>query len=663
MRLNAFAIGLTTFASAAMLPMAHAQHFAPPQDVDLSDNLQIGEPVFTIAQPTTSFGAASIDGWLYVLGGYFGRPHDYHIEAQSSSFYRVNLFNPSHAEMLPNELRVQSCPIEPWNGVLVRTGGLQVLNERRDDEVLASLDGASVFDPETGAWEPLPDMPVARSSHDSAVLGSTLFVVGGWTLDTYDGERTWRPEMLSIDLSAPHAGWSATPAPFKRRALASVAVDDVLVVLGGMTSGGQISRRVDVYDPAMGEWSTGPSFPGSGFGVGAGVVDGHVVASGHDGEVYAWAPGDLGWAHIATLTFPRFFHQIVEGGDGDALFLGGISQGVRPVHVERVAMTASASPAAAIHHWVVPSPSPAKNRQGLAIRNGWLYAFGGNNSVGQHDFEPHNFVDVGHRLSLASLSWRSIEDMPANRQSLQAMSTGDVILAFGGFGHDGDVARTFDEGFAYDPSSKAWHTLGQCMPTPRSQYGLVEHDGMLWAFGGLDYDSRRTEGDQFRHLTQVVAAPADSESIMFADTGVNVPTPRRAFGGAKLGDLYYLVGGMQDGFRVVESCEVFDFDTQSFSTMPSPARPRLSPDLVALGGKLYLGGGSSPKVGGGFESNASIEMYDPATERWSTLIEEIPISPRHMRMMPFRGRLLLFSTHEADRDVAHVVVIDPRQLD
>ena len=79
-----------------------AQHFAMPDDPDPSNGLLMGEPCSSIGRPTTSFGSAVDDGWLYVLGGYSGRPHDYNRDGQSREFYRINLFDPGHQEQLPN---------------------------------------------------------------------------------------------------------------------------------------------------------------------------------------------------------------------------------------------------------------------------------------------------------------------------------------------------------------------------------------------------------------------------------------------------------------------------------------------------------------------------------------------------------------------------------
>ncbi|MEM9253748.1 MAG: hypothetical protein AAGB29_15515 [Planctomycetota bacterium] len=622
----------------------------------------VATPAFTTPRPGTSFGSVYHEGWLYTMGGYTGRPHDYYMEAQSRDFMRVNLLDPTQIQSLPDTEGLQACPLEAWDDTIIRTGGLVALNKRGEAQSLRSLDTVRGYDVNTGQWADLPSLPTPRSSHDTAIIGSTLYAIGGWTLDDPSGAREWHTDVHALDLADTDAGWTAIEAPFQRRAFATVAVDGRIVCIGGLTPERSMSKGVDIYDPATGEWSSGPDYPGSAFGIAAEAHDGVVYASGTDGTVYAWRPdSSSGWEPFAWLTFPRFFHQIAADDAGTLHFIGGISRGVRPTHVETVGTASAPTRAGIVAHWKVPSPSPAKNRQGLFLEDGWLYAFGGNNSTGQHDFQPENFLSEGYRLSLASLAWRDMPTLPASRQTIQVAHApgGGDVLAVGGFGHDGEVARTFDQAFMYSIRDRAWAELGSVLPTPRSQFGLVQHGDRYYIFGGLDYDSRRDEGDHFRHVLPVLSAEAGGDTVAFDELGVDLPSPRRAFGGAALDGKYYLVGGMRENFQSVGTCDVYDFATGGFTQITPPSRPRLSPSLVALDGKLYLSGGSSPKQGGGFEPNPSIEVYDPASDAWTVLIDEIPITPRHSRMMAYRGRLLLVSSHVDEHDMTHVILIEP----
>ena len=637
-----------------------AQHFAMPEDPDLSDGLVAGEPCGTLPRATTSFGSVVHGGWLYVLGGYHGRAHDYDRTGQSPDFYRINLHDLSQMEMLPHSMGIQSCPLEVWNGTILRTGGLVATNAPEDPAHLVSLATVEAYDPATRRWSAMPDMPSGRSSHDTAVIGSNLYVLGGWKLDADTGERMWYEDVWTLDLRHPDRGWSSVPAPFKRRAMASVAVDGRIMVLGGMTPDGSV-RRADLFDPTTGSWTELPDFPEQGFGIAADAVNGRVVATGSDGGVHSWRPGASEWRHEGVVTYPRFFHQVAGDQHGDLIVLGGMSGGMRPSQIERVRLETVGESGPVVGYWTVPSPSTAKNRQAFFVRRGWVYMFGGNNSTGQHDFGPDNFLREGYRFNPATMQWRRCADYPMQRQSIQTSmgADGSTGFALGGFGHDGTAARTQREGYTFNFRKNEWNATGPHLPVSRSQFGLVQHGDSYWVFGGLDYDPSRPADDRFRHLSEVMTAGVDGGED-FAEAGVELPRTRRAFGGAVVGDRYFMIGGMTDDFELVVPCDVFDFETRTWHGMTGPARPRLSPEVAVLGNHIFLLGGMSPKQdGSGLESNASLEMYDIVEDTWTTVAESMPIPLRHATMVPFRGQLLIFSSHRDDGNVAQVMLVNP----
>jgi len=653
---------LTLTSSLALAHTSHGQHFAMPDDPNLGGGMMAGEPCESIPRATTSFGSATQDGWVYVMGGYTGRPHDYHREGQSSAFYRINLYDLSRVEMLKNEQGMQSCPLESWNGKIIRTGGLVAENAPGETEHLVSLKSVHAFDTETMTWSPLPDMPSGRSSHDTAVVGDTLYVFGGWNLDADNDSRDWYSNIWMLDLANPESGWTSREVPFERRALASVAIDGKILVIGGMTSERGPTDKVVLYDPATDSWVDAPKFPTQAFGVAADNANGKVIASAADGAVYAWTPADNRWNEIGAFTFPRFFHQMAADHNGDVLAIGGISRGMRPSSLERLPIGTLDTENAIVKHWQIPTPSDAKNRQAFFMRDGWVYMFGGNNSTGQHDFEEENFLAEGYKMNLATMTWRKCSEYPMPRQSIQTMMSDDMSTGFalGGFGYGDDAAHTHVEGCTYDFKTDSWDVSGPHLPVSRSQFGLAQNGDEYWVFGGLDYDPRREEGDQFRHLEEVMMADTGEGDETFKDSGITLPNTRRAFGGVTVGDKYYMIGGMTDDFELVPPCDVFDFNTRTWSEIAPPERTRLSPEAVVIDGNIFIAGGMSPKAdGSGIEPNKSLEMYDTETGEWSMVVEELPFALRHITMMPYRSQLLVFSSHESPSNMAHVVLINP----
>jgi N-acetylneuraminic acid mutarotase len=553
---------------------------------------------------------------------------------------------------------LQSVALAAHPEFLVRAGGMRATNAPGEPTHLQSTAEVARYRPEAARWESLPSLPDGRSSHDAVVLGDTLYVLGGWRLEGDSDSASWYRDGLALDLDDPDARWQSFPAPFQRRGLAVAAVTGHLVAIGGMDPEGEMSQQVDIYDPAAGVWKRGPDYPAPAFGVAATTVGDRVYASAMDGAVYSLAAGEQRWQPVSTLAFPRYFHRLL-AADGALLAVGGIlgmREGGRVRAIERVALTTPRTPS--ISRFTLDAPGPAKNRQGMFLRGHALHVFGGNRSLEQHDFEPDSFLSEAHTLHLGPLTWAPMAPLPARRQTMQTVVADDlgVGVSVGGFGHDGKVARTFAESFVYDFRSDAWQARPGTLPAPRSQFGLVERQGQLWVFGGLDYDpDRRDRDDQFRHPLNVLAAPLADAGAGFQDSGINLPQPRRAFGGALLGERYYLVGGMRESFQLVTGCDVYDFATRTWSTIPAPRRTRLSPQLVALGGKLYLAGGVA---GDALAPEPSVEVFDPATGRWSVLVERLPIVTNHMRMFAYGDRLLIYSAHSPEDEV-HVLLVDP----
>jgi hypothetical protein len=606
----------------------------------------------------TSHGAAALDGWLYVYGGYFGTPHEYCREDQSRAFQRLNLRDGVTWEHLSDEAPVQSVALVAHAGALYRFGGLSADNERHDEPQLRSLVAAARFDPRTREWRALPPLPSPRSSHAACVVASTAVVVGGWNVGGKLGRSSeWCGDVLTLALDDAQAAWIAHEAPFRRRAVAAVSVDGRVFVIGGMDEAGQPSERVDVFELATGAWSRGPDLPETGFGCAAVANGGRLFASARSGRV--WRLDGERWSAHSDLASPRYFHQLVADEAAGLIAIGGISASKRTRLVERLEL--DERPGARVETLTLPSPSAAKNRQALFLHGGALNFFGGNQRTGQHAFDDAAFVDEGWKFDLATLEWQPLPALPTRRQSLQAAVARESAWLVGGFARGESGTRAFGDAFVYEPRQETWRTLPDAVRPGRTQFALVEHDAALWIFGGLDYLQGREGGSDFHHPLDVLRRPLDAPSdAPFEVSDVKLPRERRAFGHAQLGDKLYFVGGLADGFAAVPECDVYDFASKQWTTLPSPSCTRISPELVALDGKLYLAAGSA-RASADAEPGpmTSIECFDPAVGAWSTVLERLPFDPTHVRMFALRGRLLLVSTHDERERTLRLAWIAP----
>lgn len=629
---------------------------AAPAFVEASIDAVHGAFVSVLDPAVTSFGAAVLDGELYVAGGYHGTPHDYDREGQSRSLARLSASGAWEARAAM-DTGLQGFSLVALDGGLVRCGGSRIDNTPDAPTDMHSIATCVRYVSATDAWEPFPDLPSARSSFDAAVLEGRIYAVGGWNIEGDQDHARFVDTMLVLDPAA--RTWSSEPCPVSRRALAVVATTQAIVAIGGMDGGLHISTAVDVFDPATHVWSQGPAFPGDGFGMAAAAIGDVIYASGSDGTLYRWTIGDSEWTRFRSLAQPRFFHRLVPVGD-DLYAIGGIGSMTmdgRAALIESLSTTAAESPAIG---WVELSfPGHARNRFAMFATDDSLFVLGGNDSPEQHDFAPENFVRETFRLHVPSLRWYPLDPLPEARQSMEAIVVGDGVIALGGFGHDGHAARTFADAFVV---SDAGHFAisRDALPTGRTQFGAALHADAVWIFGGLIFDESRPEAEQFTHLDDVLRCPVlaaaptplgTCETIAAHMTGT-----RRAFASAAVGDHMFIVGGMREGFAPVDDCLDFDFEARSFAPMACPAHVRISATMLEHGGRLYLVGGSA-RTSEGLTADRSIEVFDPGTRAWSTAVAELPFDTHQARWAFVGDRLVMLATQEEEGH-ARLAILD-----
>lgn len=625
---NAPTTPATTSSSVTAAPFVEAEVFGTS-----------GAIAAVMPEAVTSFGAVRIGDEVFVAGGYHGEPHNYSREGQSKVLMKWSA-NGGWQRLADLPSAVQGHALVPFAGGLVLCGGNRIDNAAGEETVMTSLAECHRYDLASNRWEAIAPMPEPRSSIDAAVVGSRVFVVGGWNLQGGPSNAPFAQEMVAWDGTA----WTAIAAPFQRRALSVVGTPNAVVAIGGFGPDRRPTSRVDVFDTQTNTWSTGPEYPGEPFGMAAVAVGEDVYASGSDGVVYTWRPGASAWTRVVTMLQPRFFHRLVAQNDGSLLALGGIgtmtTEG-RARLVERIVPRPSSADRVGVVE--IAFPGEARNRFGAYAADDSLWMLGGNTSEGQHDFQPENFDANVRRLHLPSLRWFPERPLSAGRQSMAFVKDGERLIFVGGFGHDEDAPRTFADAFV--ASEDGWVTVPNVLPVPRTQLGVAVHDGAFYVFGGLDYDQGRPQDDQFRHIAAVLRCPMTDGVVGACEEIAQLPETRRAFAGAMLGDRYVLMGGMHEGFETLDTCRAFDFTSRTFSDFPCPSQVRVSADLIVHGEKLVLAGGSS-RTADGLSPNRSMEVFDPATNTWSTVIESLPVNTHQMRFVEHRGAILGVSTQE-----------------
>lgn len=282
-----------------------------------------------LPKAVSSFGAATLDGFVYAYGGHAGKTHVYSTDDVLGTFARLSCSEPSKWETLPSGPILQGLALVAHGGKLYRIGGMQPRNKSGEESDTISVADVSCFDPKTKKWTESAPLPEPRSSHDAIVLGDTIYVFGGWNLRGKGQKGVWHTTALRLDLSEKEPKWVAFEQPFKRRALTVAAINGKLYVVAGLSDFGT-ALMVNTYDPAMKAWSQVADLPGekgNGFTPAACVVNGRLYVTPMDGKIYRLNEAGVTWDSVGKLEKSRVVHRMVPFGTDQMLVIGGASRG------------------------------------------------------------------------------------------------------------------------------------------------------------------------------------------------------------------------------------------------------------------------------------------------------------------------------------------------
>jgi hypothetical protein len=286
----------------------------------------VAEKLAALPEAVTSFGAVTMNGYLYVFGGHKGERHEYSKEMVSGAFHRLRLNGGRAWEVMPSSLPGQGQPLVSDSQFVYRIGGMAARNPAGAKQDLYSLSLVQRFDRTQGRWQDLPELPASRSSHDAVVVGDKIYVAGGWHLAGGTNKPVWPDHGLVLDLKDSAQSWHEFPQPFQRRALALAALDSRILCIGGMDSDNAPTLAVEVYDTATGQWSKGPTLPAGkhkGFSCSAIAHNGRIYASTYQGDLLRLSPDAYSWEVVGRLQHPRMAHRLVTAGATQLIALGG----------------------------------------------------------------------------------------------------------------------------------------------------------------------------------------------------------------------------------------------------------------------------------------------------------------------------------------------------
>jgi N-acetylneuraminic acid mutarotase len=135
--------------------------------------------------------------------------------------------------------------------VAVVGGTVYAVGGFTDDQ---TLDVVEKFDPATGSWSPSTKLPAPRGAAGAAVLGDRLYVAGGSVAVGPDDDEITASVLAYNPVTQ---SWtSVAPMPTARWRLRLVAAGGHLFAIGGQSKSGSTLSTVERYDPKANTWAT-----------------------------------------------------------------------------------------------------------------------------------------------------------------------------------------------------------------------------------------------------------------------------------------------------------------------------------------------------------------------------------------------------------------------
>ncbi|MEL7266005.1 MAG: hypothetical protein AAFP69_14490 [Planctomycetota bacterium] len=352
------------------------------------------------------------------------------------------------------------------------------------------------------------------------------------------------------------------------------------------------------------------------------------------------------------------FLRLLPVGEDRLIALGGTGGFTgRTSVVESLTVAPSTPVDEKIVSWSVPYVGETKHSQALVMVGTKLYAFGGNKSWQPHDFSRGAFSSEAFAFDIANQRVARLPDMPFPLQSGAGVlnrqtSEHETIVVAGGMNSGDTKFAAINSVLEFDPATKQWSSASTPLPSERAMAGAVAHDDALWFFGGSD-----VSGGDGGLRDRVLHWWGDTTNIAPLPD-VAVPHPRRSFAGAKIGDEYFMIGGLGEGMLIESSIDVFNMTDRSWRTIASPASSRVFPSVAVDGKMIYLFGGFS-NDDGQFKECPKLEVYDSESDSWTTMSESIAGVDASMRLFNVSGRLLFFGIDREKEGRAKFVLFDP----
>jgi len=214
--------------------------------------------------------------------------------------------------------------------------------------------------------------------------------------------------------------------------------------------------------------------------------------------------------------------------------------------------------------------------------------------LGTSPIPPAGYSIVG--MFSSGNVWSSTASVVPERFGLAAAAVDGRIYTVGGY----SLGAPLDLVLVFDPSANSWSTAPRRMPFAAGGLAAAELNGKLYAICG-----------NRENTVQVYDPSRDTWTL-----GAPAPTARIGCAAVALDGKIYAIGG-EVSSKVVNTIDVYDPITDSWSSVAPMSTARTGLGAVASNGRIYAMGGTS-SLGISHAPLSSVEIYDPATDSWST---------------------------------------------
>lgn len=290
----------------------------------------------------SSFGAVTIGDKVYVVGGHQGPEHTYPPESFLNQLEVYDTKLNEWSRLSPRPIAAHGFDVVAHDIYLYAFGGFTYSESHTPN--WKSVSQVDRYNTLTDTWETVGNLAEPRSSYSAVKVGEKVYILAGWnSTPKYIGDKEGKfhrlVEVFNLKTETFEGEEVLLPNPL-RRAVTAVAVDKKIIILGGISQGGQHFSLIDAvteYNTETGQWSELEPLPFATFAPAAGVIGKDIYLFGgmyiygrhhfdYVNHIYKYRNQDHMWQHTGRfLKESKGFSKVVTLPGFQLGILGGHS--------------------------------------------------------------------------------------------------------------------------------------------------------------------------------------------------------------------------------------------------------------------------------------------------------------------------------------------------